>query len=129
VTDPFRHCRWSWETPEVSYEYRSKAVIRNLSGTITMSNPNFEFGDKKVNICNVGPAVIYPLVILGGYYPEFRGNVPVISQVANVLVGTVAEVTESTIATALGTETANGLGRILGSPLGPIGCIAMGVWK
>jgi hypothetical protein len=127
-SEPFRHCRWEWETPEVSYEYRTKAVVRALTGTLQMAVPDIRFGDKKAFICNRGPANVAPIAIIGGYYPEFRGNIPVLSQVANVLVGIVAESAESGIATALG----NGLGGLATSFFGdvvPVSCIAMAAWK
>lgn len=127
-SEPFRHCRWEWQTPEVSYEYRTKAVVRALTATVQMAVPHIRFGDKKAFLCNRGPANVAPIAILGGYYPEFRGNIPVVSQVANILVGVVAETAESGIATTLG----NGLGGLATSLLGdpvPISCIAMAAWK
>jgi hypothetical protein len=129
-SEPLRRCRWTWETPEVSYEYRSKAVVRALSATVLLANPFVGFGEKKTLVCNVGPAVVDPILIIGGYYPEFRGNIPVISDVANALVGVTAEITESTIATALGTGIGGIASAVLSSPtLGPGTCIAMGLWR
>jgi len=127
-SEPFRHCRWEWTTPEVSYEYRTKAVVRALTGTLQMAAPDIRFGDKKAFVCNRGPAVVAPVAIIAGYYPEFRGNIPVVSQVANVLVGIVAESAETGIATSLG----NALGGLATSFFGdvvPVSCIAMAGWK
>jgi hypothetical protein len=129
-SEPFRHCRWTWETPEVSYEYRTKAVVRLLTATVVMTNPYVEFAEKKTLLCNVGPASVAPIAIIGGYYPEFRGTIPVVSDVANALVGLVAETAESAIATALGTGIGGLASSLLSDPiLGPVACIGMGIWK
>jgi hypothetical protein len=128
-SEPFRHCRWEWTTPEVSYEYRTKAVVRALTATVQMAQPQIRFGDKKAFVCNRGPAHVGPIAILGGYYPEFRGNIPVVSQVANVLVGIVAESAESGIATGLGTGIGGLASAFFGEPSVPVSCIAMAVWK
>ena len=129
-SEPLRHCRWTWETPEVSYEYRTKAVVRLLTATVVMTQPHVEFAEKKGSLCNVGVASVAPIAIIGGYYPEFRGNIPVVSDVANGLVGLVAETTETGIATALGTGIGGLAGSLLSDPiLGPISCIATGIWK
>ena len=124
--EPFRHCRWSWSTPEVSYEYRSKAVVRALTSSVFMANPRIEMSKKKTLICNVGPAAIGPTAIVGGYYPEFRGSVPVVSDIANALVGATAEIAETGIASVLNL-IAGLAGDVLGSPLGPAACILMGL--
>ncbi len=129
-SEPFRHCRWEWDTPEVSYEYRTKAVVRLLTTTLGMTNPYVQFGGSKTLMCNVGPAaVIPPTAIIGGYYPEFRGNVPVVSQVANVLLGLTAEVAETGIATALSNFLLNIATNLLGSPVGAAACVPMGFWS
>jgi len=128
-SEPFRHCRWEWTTPEVSYEYRTKAVVRALTATVQMAQPQIRFGDKRAFVCNRGPAHVGPIAILGGYYPEFRGNIPVVSQVANVLVGIVAESAESGIATSLGTGIGGLASAFFGEPSLPVSCIAMAVWK
>jgi hypothetical protein len=125
-SDPFRHCRWSWSTPEVSYEYRSKAVVRGLTASVFMTNPRIEMAKKKTLICNVGPANIVPAAIEGGYYPEFRGSVPVVSDIANALVGTTAEVAETGIASVFN-AVAGIVGEGLSSPLGPAACLLMGL--
>jgi hypothetical protein len=124
--DPFRHCRWSWSTPEVSYEYRSKAVVRALTASVFMTNPHIEMAKHKTLICNVGPAALGPTFITPGYYPEFRGSVPVVSDIANALVGATAELAETGLATVFN-AVAGLVGQGLSSPLGPAACILMGL--
>jgi hypothetical protein len=129
-SEPLRHCRWTWETPQVSYDYRTKAVVRLLTTTVLMANPYVDFAEKKTLLCNVGPASLAPIAIIGGYYPEFRGSVPVVSDVANALVGLVAETAESGIATALGTGIGGLASSLLSDPiLGPVACLSMGLWN
>src|ERR1700722_628987 len=125
-SEPFRHCRWTWETPEVSYEYRTKAVVRVLTATVTMTNPYVQLGGKKMLICNVGPARVGPVGFIGGYYPEFRGNIPLVSDGAKALVGGVAETAETGNANVLGNSVAGLATLCFDTPLGPVGCIAKG---
>lgn len=127
--EPLRRCRWTWDTPEVSYEYRTKAVIRALAAAITMTNPYIEMGEKKVGICNLGAAAVGPMKIIGGYYPEFRGNIPVVSQVANVFVGATAEAVESTIANTIGDKLGGFAGNLLNLHAGADLCILTGAWR
>ena len=81
-------------------------------------------------MCSVGPATVGPVFFIGGYYPELRGRIPIVSDVANALIGVVAETSESLIAMAL----ANGAGALVSGlasepQIGIASCVALGLWR
>lgn len=103
------HCRW--ESPEISYAYHIHLAVRNITATVAMSNPRVYMSGNEMRVCNLGAAVVTPLVIAGGYSPGIDSPYPGLDNIVNGLIQIGFEPIQSLGLTGLG----QGLGWFLSS--------------
>jgi hypothetical protein len=95
-------CKWEWSTPEISFGYTIKLAVRFLNYNLTLTQPHLYLQEGgKLDVCNVGAAVLVSGPSIGGYSPQISTPLPGADNIVNGIIAANFEAAQSVVATAV----------------------------